>query len=75
MSQVQFTQLGKTRHAVDIDYIDYAIDRKSQKLYLLAKNRLQVLEFHSITGKFVQNIHTENGYSFLNQVDYQDKSN
>jgi hypothetical protein len=53
--------LGKTRHAVTYPYADYAVDRKAEKLFLLAKNRLQVQEFHAVTGKFVQTIDTDQG--------------
>jgi hypothetical protein len=55
---------GKTRHSVDFPHADYAIDRKTQKLFLLAKNRLQLQEFHATTGKFVQTVETDQGYAW-----------
>lgn len=61
MLMVIDTSLGKTRHSVDFSHADYAIDRKAQKLFLLAENRLQVQEYHSVTGKFVQTIDTDQG--------------
>lgn len=53
--------LGKTRHSVELPHADYTVDRKAQKLFLLAKNRLQLQEFHATTGKFVQTIETDQG--------------
>jgi hypothetical protein len=65
MALVRYVEPGKTKHSVDLQYVDHAIDKKSQKLYLLAHNRLQLHEFHSVTGKFVQTIQTEEGYPRL----------
>lgn len=49
------------RTSVDVDYSDYAIDVKGEKIYLLSLDRLQVFEFSTATGQFVQTLNTDKG--------------
>ena len=67
MFKVENIHLGRVKHSLDLPYADYAIDKKSQKLFILSKTRLQVQEFHAVTGKFVQSVETDQGYIFLSQ--------
>ena len=53
--------IGRTKLSVDVDFRDFAVDYKGEKIYFLSNDRLQVFEFSITTGQFVRTLLTDKG--------------
>lgn len=52
---------GRTKLSVDVQFGDFAVDFKGDKIYFLSVDRLQVFEFSTSNGQFIKTFATDKG--------------